>query len=235
MQPQTKKQYLKRLVSEKNDWSRPLTDEERKLGFLGWHERGYLPHCDFPNLVQYVTFRLSDSMPSSRRAEWEYLLKIEDGKDRRSKLEEYLDRGVGNCELRDPRIAQVTEDALLHFHQQRYELLAWCIMPNHVHVLHHISSTPLWKIIQGWKIHATIRLRRQRRNAELPLGQFWQREYWDTFMRDEEQQRKAIKYIEANPTKAKLCRSPENWPFSSARFRDKFHRLNIPSKETHDR
>jgi hypothetical protein len=35
----------------------PLTDEERSLGFLGWHERGYLPPCDIPGLVQFVTLR----------------------------------------------------------------------------------------------------------------------------------------------------------------------------------
>lgn len=57
--PRSKCEHLRRLVEEKNRWSgRQLTDEERALGFLGWHERGYLPHCDFPNLVQFVTFRL---------------------------------------------------------------------------------------------------------------------------------------------------------------------------------
>jgi len=48
----------------------------------------------------------------------------------------------------------------------------------------------------------------------------WQREYWDTFMRNEEQERKDIQYIENNPVKAKLCRAAKEWLFSSARFRD---------------
>ncbi len=71
MTPRTKREYLRELVADKNRWSRPLTDEERALGFLGWHERGYLPHCDFPGLVQFVTFRLADSMPASSCGEWE--------------------------------------------------------------------------------------------------------------------------------------------------------------------
>ena len=95
MTPRIKREYLRELVADKNRWSRPLTDEERALGFLGWHERGYLPHCDFPGLVQFVTFRLADSMPASRRGEWEHLLKIEEIREKRTKLEEYLDRGVG--------------------------------------------------------------------------------------------------------------------------------------------
>ena len=73
MQPRPKREYLRELVEEKNRWSRPLTDEENALGFLGWHERGYLPHCDYPGLVQFLTFRLSDSLPASRRGEWEHL------------------------------------------------------------------------------------------------------------------------------------------------------------------
>jgi len=138
MTPQTKREYLRELVKDKNRWHRPLTAKERDLGFLGWHERGYLPHCDFPWLVQFVTFRLADSMPESCRREWEHLLSIEDIREKRTKLEDYLDRGVGECHLRDPRIAKLCEDSLLFFHDDRYELLAWCVMPNHIHVLLHV-------------------------------------------------------------------------------------------------
>lgn len=94
---------------------------------------------------------LPDSMPASRRGEWEHLLAIKDVRKKRTKLEEYLDRGIGGCHLRDPRTAKLIEDALLHFHGQRYELLAWCVMPNHVHALVQIWQTPLWKIVQTWK------------------------------------------------------------------------------------
>jgi putative transposase len=247
MKPQSKREYLRDLVAEKNSWNRPLTDEEKALGFLGWHERGYLPHCDFPNLIQFVTFRLADSMPASRRGEWEHLLAIEDVRERRTKLEEYLDRGVGECWLRDARIARMVEDSLLHFHNGRYELLAWCVMPNHVHVLVHVWQTPLWKMVAMWKKFVAAKslaiLRTERRspdrlvraddntgpNRSSALQSFWQREYWDTFMRDEEQEQKAVRYIENNPVKAKLCRTARDWPFSSARFRDEFQRLVISS------
>ena len=224
MKPQTKREYLRDLVVEKNRWARSLTDEERALGFLGWHERGYLPHCDFPSLVQFVTFRLADSMPVSRRGEWEHLLKIEDDREKRTKLEEYLDRGVGECHLRDLRIAKITEDAMLHFHNERYELLAWCVMPNHVHVLVHIWNWPLAKMLQNWKSITAVKANRILNRR----GEFWQREYWETFMRDEEQERVAIRYIENNPVKSKLCRLAEDWPFSSARFRDNYCRLVLP-------
>jgi putative transposase len=238
----SKREYLQLLVHEKNRNSRTLTDEERSAGFLGWHERGVLPHCDFPGLIQLVTIRLADSMPSSRRREWEHLLQVEDLCERRTKLEDYLDRGHGECCLRNPRIARLAEETLLHFHQVRYDLLAWCVMPNHVHILVHVWQTPLWKLIRSWKqyiaTHAVPSERRPPARHEamvanaLPPGRRpalrWQREYWDTYMRDEKQERTAIRYIERNPAEARLCRTPEQWPCSSARFRDKYRRLFAP-------
>ena len=247
MPPTSKRQHLRQLVAGKNEWAgRKLTDEEKRLGFLGWHERGYLPHCDFPNLVQFITFRLEDSMPASRRGEWEQLLKIEDVREKRVKLEEYLDEGVGDCCLRDSRIAKITEDTLLHFHETRYELLAWCVMPNHVHVLVDVRMTPLGKLLQSWKRHVATETRAVQMERRSPTRRVdiislnspgrrpapqsvrWQREYWDPYMRMEEQARKAIRYIENNPVKAKLCPTPEEWNFSSARFRDGYSKLAPP-------
>ena len=223
--PITKQQYLRDLVYHKNKWDDPLFDTDRANGFLGWHERGYLPHCDKPNLVQLVTIRLAGSFPASRRGEWAHLLKIEDVCKRRKELESYLDRGVGECWLRDARIAACVEEAIWFHHNQRYELLAWCVMPNHVHVLVHVWDWPLAKILQNWKSITAVKANRILGRG----GSFWQREYWDTFMRSEEQEKKAVHYIENNPVKAKLSRTDEAWPFSSARFRDKYRRLILPS------
>ena len=136
-----------------------------------------------------------------------------------------------------------------HFHNEKYELRAWCVMPNHVHALVLVQQTPLWKIVQGWKVHAANESRRlhlperlapswQISESELNEPEWhsalrlkWQREYWDTFMRDEEQERKAIRYIENNPVKAKLCGAAEEWLFSSARFRNGYRRLMLPERK----
>ena len=249
MIPQTKREYLRQLVDEKNHSSRQLTAEERQLGFLGWHERGYLPHCDFPGLIQLVTFRLEDSMPESRRGEWEHLLQIEDIRERRTKLEDYLDLGHGECLLRDPAVAGLAENTLLHFRSERYELLAWCVMPNHIHVVVHVWQTPLSKVVKSWKQFVSTQAEAvlERRPPARQLQQVvaaapgrrpalrkqrlrWEREFWDTYMRDEEQERRAVHYTEANPVKAMLCRAAAQWPFSSARFRDEYNRLILPTR-----
>jgi hypothetical protein len=89
MTPRSKREYLREVVADRNRRSdHKLTFEERTLGFLGWHERGCLTHCDFPGLVQFVTFQFEDSMPASRRGEWEHLLKFENTLERRTKPEE---------------------------------------------------------------------------------------------------------------------------------------------------
>ena len=47
-------------------------------------------------------------------------------------------------------------------------------------------------------------------------GVFWQREYFDRFIRDDEHYRKAVEYIHNNPVKAGLVPQAEDWPYSSA-------------------
>jgi len=50
------------------------------------------------------------------------------------------------------------------------------------------------------------------------VGRFWQKEYFDRFIRNPRQFAGTVAYIENNPVKANLCDRPEDWPFSSARL-----------------
>src|SRR5947207_1926642 len=70
----------------------------------------------------------------------------------RRRIEEYLDAGHGACWLHRPEIAALVEGALLHFDTQRYLLLAWCVMPNHVHALIETrEGWPLDGVLHSWK------------------------------------------------------------------------------------
>src|ERR1017187_6137485 len=138
------------LVSSKRRWSSPPNREKAMCGFRGWHERGYLPHRDEPGLTQFVTFHLADSFPESLRSEWEHFAKIEDDRERRAELEAYLDKGRGECHLRRADVGQLVEDNFRQFSGEccdsqsrapaRYELRAWVVMPNHVHVLIKVGT-----------------------------------------------------------------------------------------------
>src|SRR6266699_935534 len=134
------------LVEGKRRWSSPPKVENLKQGFRGWNERGYLPHRDEPGLAQFVTFRLADSFPEALCSEWGQLLRLEDDRNRRAELEAYLDKGRGDCHLRQAEVAAIAEEAIRFFHGQRYELRAWCIMPNHAHVLFKVGATPMAEI-----------------------------------------------------------------------------------------
>ena len=181
----------------------------------GWYSRGYLPHLDTPGLVQSITFRLADSLPN-QVIERILAATTDDDLERRRRIEEYLDAGQGACWLRRPDIAHIVEQALLHFDGARYRLLAWVIMPNHVHVLIETKRDyPLAKIVQSWKTFTA-------RESNLLLqrsGRFWERDYFDRYMRDEAHLQAVIAYIENNPVSAGLVAKAEEWPFGSARRR----------------
>jgi len=182
----------------------------------GWYSRGYLPHVDVPGLIQSITFRLADSLPHDvldRLADE----KLDDA-ERRKRIESFLDAGHGECLLARPEIAQIVENALLHFDGERYRLIAWCVMPNHVHVLIETrAGHPLAAVIHSWKSFTAKEI-----NSMLGRsGEVWQREYFDRYIRDDRHLQAVIKYIEENPVKAKLVMSADDWRFSSAARKEK--------------
>jgi REP element-mobilizing transposase RayT len=188
---------------------------------LPWRSRGYLPHVDAVGELQMITYRLADSLPRSEIEKLKLELEGHPEKVRsrvsRLRVEELLDSGLGCCALARPDVAKVVEDTFLKFDSEKYELLHWCIMPNHVHVLirPYIS---LGLIVQSWKSY-TGRWALQN-NERLGLGIqgecFWMREYWDRFIRNLEHFENAVSYIRANPVKARLCANPEDWRWGSA-------------------
>jgi len=211
-------------VQGKRERSRSLTQEDVERGFRGWHESGYLPHRDEPGLIQFVTFRLADAFPKELRSEWEFLLEIENDRQRRSELEAYLDRGRGACHLQQPEIGRMVEDSLRFRHGEDYELRAWVVMPNHVHLLFKVFGVPMSQLIDAWKGFTA----KQANKILGRHGKFWQDGYWDTFMWDEDHERRSRKYIENNPIKAGLVADCKAWPLGSARYRDNFERLCLP-------
>ena len=183
----------------------------------GWHGRGYLPHCDFPGLIQSVSSHLFDSVPTEVIERW--VRELDNASDKKSheklcaRIERYADMGYGCCFLSDADVAKLVEDAILHFDGERYDVLAWCIMPNHFHTLfvqrvgHSMSE-----ILQNWKSytsHRAIAFLRRR-------GEFWFPDYFDEYMRTTKQLEATIDYIELNPVTARLATCREQWLYSSA-------------------
>jgi 1-hydroxy-2-methyl-2-(E)-butenyl 4-diphosphate synthase len=171
----------------------------------------YLPHWRIPGATYSVTFRIKDSLPASVLKEYErekslLLEQLDRGQQLREEIraltetliEPALHAAEGPRPLADAAIAAMVESALKHFDGERYDLLAWSVMPNHVHVL----LTPregheLEKILQSWKTHSATQANRMLGKS----GTFWQEEYYDHIVRDGEDLRHQVKYILANPGK----------------------------------
>jgi hypothetical protein len=56
---------------------------------------------------------------------------------------------------------------------------------------------------------------------------FWEREYFDTLIRDEEHLKRAVRYTENNPVKAALVAERKKWRWGSAGHRDEYERLHF--------
>ena len=195
-----------------------------RFGDVRIRDRGRLPHWEKENATYVITFRLADSLPKSTlqqiESERQSIRKTAEqlgrklGADERrkiqqlstKKIEEYLDRGIGACRLRIPAIAQIVGEALRHFNEKRYRLLAWCVMPNHVHVVVYLfPGHSLASVVHSWKSFSAKKANEILRSR----GVFWQREYYDHLIRNENELERAIQYVADNPAKAGL----QNWPW----------------------
>lgn len=116
------------------------------------------------------------------------------------------------------RLAEIVLDALL-FGQRKgwYGLIAFAIMPDHLHLIllpEKKNTSNIMASIKGFtarKIHETIRSDRT----------IWQKSFFDYVLESPEQIRSKIRYIEFNPVKHGLVDDPGEYRFSSAGTRDK--------------
>jgi REP element-mobilizing transposase RayT len=129
--------------------------------------------------------------------------------------------GLSNTWIKAPALAscatppsqKVVSEALLHFDERRYRLFAWCVMPNHVHVVVRLfPGYSLAAVLHSWKSYTA------KRAADVIgiTGSIWQREYYDHLLRSEGEFERAVRYVVENPVKAGL----RNWPWAWARGQD---------------
>jgi putative transposase len=198
--------------------------------------RRHLPHLQPPGATLFVTFRLAGSLPraviqelATERQRVEQMLgRTADPAERVQQI--YLEErrlfgrwdaaldapGRGPRWLGDSRVADLVAPSLHYRGGRVYDLHAFCIMPNHVHVV----CTPLEK--QDGEYHSLTAIlhslkRYTAREANKMLerqGAFWQQESYDHVVRDEGDFRRVVAYVLNNPVKAGLASTWEEWPWS---------------------
>jgi putative transposase len=178
---------------------------------MPYHERHGLPHWDPGDTALFVTWRLYGSLPAPE-PQWEFL-----SSGRRFLTEDQaLDRlATGPHYLKDPAVAAVVAKALRFGADtlKLYDLHAWVIMSNHVHILidPHVPLSRITKSVKNFSA----------REANAILNRtgepFWQTMSYDHWVRNEREFNNIIRYIENNPVSAGLVAKPEDWPWSSTR------------------
>ncbi len=189
-----------------------------------------LPHWRLDGAVYAVTFRLCDSIPAEVLRRWkaerEHTVKRAEALGRpltgaeltrlaelhSEKVEAWLDQGEGSCALRDARLALLVRDAMLYFDKVRYDLLAWCVMPNHAHgIVRPAIGVDLSKVLQSWK--GFTGREALKHLGKLGSGEFWQKESYDHIVRDEADLERQVRYVMENPMKSGL----RNWAWVGCR------------------
>jgi REP element-mobilizing transposase RayT len=189
-----------------------------RFGEVHIRNRGRLPHWEKEEGLYFITFHLADSLPRAvlaKIAERHQILLSAKRKDANllpeqkallaayshTRIEEYFDLGTGSCPFLDMRVAGAMAAALQFREGSHYRILAWCIMPNHVHVVARLfPGRELASVVKAWKNFSA----KAANHALSRKGRFWQREYYDRMIRNENELDRAIKYILENPAKAGL-------------------------------
>ena len=163
-----------------------------------------LPHWQQEDCMQFITFRLKDSLPQRKLKEWqaarniwirlhpepwsfdeqmEYNLRFT------KQFESWLDKGHGACLFKNISLRKILQEVLMYAQGQKVEHVAWVIMPNHVHLLCR-PRHPIGQLIKAWKGVSARRI---------GCGSIWQANYRDTLIRNEKHFEAVVKYIRRNP------------------------------------
>jgi REP-associated tyrosine transposase len=201
------------------------------------HYHRNLPHIHPEGYPLFITFRLADSLPldvlqelkiqrerevnALKNQSPDEIYKAE--KKHFGRYDEWLDRCVsGPHWLEDKTVADIVAEKIHIMNSKHFQLTAYCIMPNHVHLLiESISADRLRHRGQTAQYPVTDTLRLLKggtaRACNLKLkrsGQFWHHESYDHYVRDEQELERIIKYILYNPVKAGLVDDWKKWQFT---------------------
>lgn len=209
------------------------------LNYREFYRRN-LPHIQPRGAAFLINFRLAGSLPqevvNQLRTEAEQLAKrlssIKDSQERlllRDKEQRILfgkwDNALHNSQtgpfwLKEEQIAQIVVNSILYHDGKWFDVLAYCIMPNHVHLVlmpHEISDIADYSLT---KIMHNIK-RNSANHANKILGRtgaFWQHESYDHYAREENELERIIKYVLYNPVKAGLTDDWAKWKWTYCKF-----------------
>lgn len=196
--------------------------------------RRHLPHWQPTGAEYFVTFRLKDTLPESVIKKLKEEQSVINNKaiayreftgdeiERKKKIFKRFDKVLDSAEygptwLKKGELAQIVEDSIFFFEQKEYDLYAFTIMPNHVHlVFKHIEGDtndvdfPVTSVIGRLKSFTANECNKKLKRS----GTFWQDESYDHVIRDNDELERIIKYVLHNPVKTGLADNWKEWEFT---------------------
>jgi REP element-mobilizing transposase RayT len=178
----------------------------------------YLPHWEAQNGIYFVTFRIKNSLPShqARRIRKLYDKKRSEFDENPSSSNRFarwhadffvkhvdrsLDRSDRKPYLKHKSNGKLVAEALQYFHEERYLLYSWAVMPNHVHVVFQtLNGHRLQSILHSWKSYTAQKIS----SVYKDRGSFWQDEYYDHLVRTVGDFQHFCRYVLENPEVAGL-------------------------------
>jgi len=208
----------------------PRESMKNQFAFREYYKRR-LPHIQIAGATYFITFRLSNSLPTAvldRLAEESKIIRKLPENQRESahrawfeKFDNHLDQAIhGEKLLENEIIARMVAESIHYRDENGYDLIAYCIMPNHVHLV----CLPLLKekdvffslteILHSLKRHTA----REANKILQRRGAFWQDESYDHFVRDDAELERIIKYVLYNPVKARLVKEQTDWKWNYCKY-----------------
>ena len=119
-----------------------------------------------------------------------------------------------------PKARTIVLDSLRHFHDERYELFAVCVMPAHVHLLMqpwpkknddegNVVFWPLSELLQSIKSFSAHEINK----LEGKSGAVWEKERFDRYVRSDRDLEEKFQYIVRNPWDSDVVGQNEDYPW----------------------
>lgn len=180
-----------------------------------FHRRN-LPHLYYDEGIYFITYHQANSIPISKLRQMQQVSdmsafdKFKRLFMRYDKLLALDDYGVSY--LSNENIANICRDTLQFPNGKDYSLIAYCIMPNHVHLVFELinRNKSISDIMKGVKGVSARRINKYLNRS----GTFWQDESYDRLVRDDVELYFVIKYVLLNPVEANLVDDWQDWNYT---------------------